>query len=236
MADLSKFSSLNQSEPKGSLLLKKPSLEEQVNGIFNTGSQKNIVEKGDSNKDVATKAAQNKDPNATDTTLTTTTDGATTGASTDITPATGTTGVSSGMEVKTKDGDKKKYQLGFSLYGYKSIIQKNDGPKNNMNGLGSKLHNSDIAWLASIYNLYENNGEGFNQNEIVKINKAKTDGAGLTIGAWSITQKHNFKGLAKYMRDYGLPEQYCQVVELGDGKQCDVNLPRNRYMVIRCFN
>ena len=220
-------------QPKGSLLLKnKPkssnTLLEMVDAISNkTGSNKDIVTPNAKAKDVAKNAATANNPSAT-----ANVDAATTGVSTDITPATGTTSVSSGMEVKTKDGDKKKYQLGFNLSGYKSIIQKNNSPQNNMNGLGSRLQNSDIAWLASIYNLYENNGEGFNQNEIVKINKARTDGAGLTIGAWSITQKHNFKDLAKYMRDYGLPEQYCQVVELGDDKQCDVNLPRYKYMVI----
>ena len=188
--------------------------------VDSTTEVKNQVEKGDTAKDVASKATDNGNI-----------DVATTGATADMTQAAENT-ASAGMNVKTNGGDEKKYQLGFALSGYKSIIQKNATPQNNMNGLGSRLQNSDIAWLASIYNLYENNGEGFNQNEIVKINKARTDGAGLTIGAWSITQKHNFKDLGKYMRDYGLPEQYCQVVELGDGKQCDVNLPRNKCMVI----
>lgn len=219
-------------QQKGSLLLKNnqpkssnPLLEAVGSMYDKTTPVKNIVKKSATSVEVAQNAAAENSTTADMPVI----DNTLTGVSSDLTPA---NSAGTGMNVKTNGGDEKKYQLGFSLYGYKSIIQKNTTPQNNMNGLGSRLQNSDIAWLASIYNLYENNGEGFNQNEIVKINKAKTDGAGLTIGAWSITQKHNFKDLAKYMRDYGLPEQYCQVVELGDGKQCDVNLPRNKCMVI----
>lgn len=170
----------------------------------------NQVEKGDTAKDVASKAADNGNI-----------DVSTTGSTADMTQAAENT-ASAGMNVKTNGGDEKKYQLGFSLSGYKSIIQKDNSPQNSMNGIASSMQNTDIAWLVSLYNLYENDGAGFSQCKPCTDNNGKQDGVGMTVGAFSITQKDNFKDLAKYMRDYLMPEEYCVLVEQGYGSNQDV--------------
>ena len=118
----------------------------------------NQVEKGDTAKDVASKAAD---------TATATTDGSNTDLSFGNTGAVAA-GAGGAMNVKTNSGDEKKYQLGFSLSGYKSIIQKNSNQQNTMPGMGASLADDDIKWLVSMYNVYENGKKGFSQAEVVR--------------------------------------------------------------------
>lgn len=214
------MSDFSLTQQKGSLLLKNNQpkssnpLLEAVGSIYDkTTPVTNIVKKSATSAEVAQNAAAENSTTAdmpvVDNTLT--------GVSSDLTPAN-----SAGMNVKTNGGDEKKYQLGFSLSGYKSIIQKDNSPQNSMNGIASGMQNTDIAWLVSLYNLYENDGAGFNQCKPCTDNNGKQDGVGMTVGAFSITQKDNFKDLAKYMRDYLMPEEYCVLVEQGYGSNQDV--------------
>lgn len=126
--------------------------------VDSTTEVKNQVEKGDTAKDVASKAGD---------TATASADGSNTDLSFGDTGAVAA-GAGGAMNVKTNGGDEKKYQLGFSLSGYKSIIQKNGNQQNTMPGIGASLADDDIKWLVSMYNVYENGKKGFSQAEVVR--------------------------------------------------------------------
>lgn len=59
--------------------------------------------------------------------------------------------------------------------------------------------------------------DGWDQNGIVYKN-GKPDGEGLTVGAWSITQRSNFDMLAKYMEEEGIDAVYVNAVKDSHGK------------------
>lgn len=160
----------------------------------------NQVEKGDTAKDVASKAADNGNI-----------DVATTGATADMTQTAENT-ASAGMNVKTNGGDEKKYQLGFALSGYKSIIQKNGNQQNTIPGMGASLADDDIKWLVSVYAHYENGSKGFNQTKPCKLSGGGDDGHGITLSCWSITQFDNFRELATYMRAEQMDPGLCDRV------------------------
>lgn len=203
-------------QQKSSLLLKnKPkssnTLLEMVDAISNkTGSNKDIITPNAKAADVAKNVAAANNPSET-----ANVDATTTGALTDITPAAGTTGVSSGMDVKTKDGDKKRYQLGFSLSGYKSIIQNNNSQQNaNRVGFGG-FDEGNIKWVVSCFGAGESSTDGFKQ---CKWN-VSGDGYGWTVGGWSITQRGNFKLLGEYMKNANFSPDICNTIINSDASK-----------------
>lgn len=208
---------LKNNQPKSS-----NALLEAVGGMYDkTFPVTNIVKKSATSAEVAQNAAADK---ASAPTATATTDGSNTDLSFGDTGALAA-GVGGAMNVKTNGGDEKKYQLGFALSGYKSIIQKNGNQQNTMPGMGASVADDDIKWLVSMYNVYENGKDGFNQATVVTNSKTgETDNAGITVTAWSLTQKHNFDKLAKYMREEGMDSGLCDLVAAGHNKTSDITI------------
>lgn len=126
------------------------------------------------------------------------------------------TSASSGgaMDIKTTSSEDKKIKLGYGLSGYKSVVIKDNATNslqpNNFSGSGIGS-DADIMWILAIHAAGET--PDFKQCEWNV--EGNMNNAGWTVGAWSITQKHNFKILGeKYMSksEYEFSPVDCDII------------------------